>query len=244
MNSDIPLKRVTRELPPTPERGTQPLALAEPVRAPVGFGARRDIGRVRANNEDQLYAMLTTLPREEDDMLVGLFVVADGMGGHEGGEVASRLAIAAVVRSIASDVLLPTLDGAGDASAREAIETALIAANRAVHDAGRLNRSNMGTTCTAALLVGRSLTIGHIGDTRAYLIDPAGIRQLTSDHSAVGRLVTLGQISAAQARASAALAAVPDGRATARGRGRCDQRANWRGDTSRPRDRRAVGSRR
>jgi serine/threonine protein phosphatase PrpC len=191
--------------PPDPD-GTMPL---NPQRLPaieqrsgeqIVAAALRDTGRVREVNQDHVFAMTATLPREESDLLLGLFVVADGMGGHEGGEVASQKAVAAAVRHVLAELLAPALDGDVSAAIRPMMVAAVQEANRAVWDQGRMLGLDMGTTCTLALLLGHTLHIGHVGDSRAYLVFPGEIRLLTDDHSAVGRLIELGQLDPDEAR--------------------------------------------
>ncbi len=162
--------------------------------------AARDIGRVRENNQDSVFSMLTTLPRESTDLSVGLFIVADGMGGHQGGEIASRLAVRTVVHQILSQLVLPALDDTMSAALQPLMVSAVQAANQAIWDTAQAMGTDMGTTCTAALLVGHGLYIAHVGDSRAYLYEPGGLRQITNDHSTVGRLIQLGQLNPSEAR--------------------------------------------
>jgi PPM family protein phosphatase len=166
----------------------------------VAWAALRDIGQVRSVNQDSVFALTTTLPRGERDVTVGLFVVADGMGGHAGGEVASRLAIAAVARRVLQDLVLPTLDETASEPVQSMLTAALQDANRAVWEHGQQVGADPGTTCTAALLLGHTLYIAHIGDSRAYVRDRAELRCLTDDHSAVGRLIAIGELTLAAAR--------------------------------------------
>ncbi|HWQ13878.1 MAG TPA: protein phosphatase 2C domain-containing protein [Roseiflexaceae bacterium] len=185
--------------------GTKPLARAGARDAGGGRGqlvaaALRDIGRVRQVNQDHVFALTATLPREGGDLQMGLFIVADGMGGHEGGEVASRMAISAAVRHVLAELLVPALDESVSAAIRPMIVAAIQEANRAIWEHARAIGSDMGTTCTLALLLGHTLHLGHVGDTRAYLVSPREIRRLTEDHSAVSRLIELGQLDAADAR--------------------------------------------
>lgn len=166
----------------------------------LAVAAMRDIGRVRQINQDSLFALVTTLPRESSDVSLGLFVVADGMGGHHGGEVASRLAIGTVARQVLAELVVPALaDGATEAL-QPLIVAAVQEANRTIWEQAQLIGSDMGTTCTVALLLGRALYIGHVGDSRAYLATPGGLQQITDDHSTVGRLIKLGQLDPAEAR--------------------------------------------
>jgi serine/threonine protein phosphatase PrpC len=162
--------------------------------------ALRDIGRVRNSNQDSVFSLLTTLPRENADMPLGLFVVADGMGGHEGGEVASRLAVYTVVQQVLAQLVLPALSDGAVETLQPLMIGAVQEANRTIWQHAQSIGSDMGTTCTAALLLGSALYIAHVGDSRAYLYEPGGIRPLTADHSAVGRLIQLGHLDVEEAR--------------------------------------------
>ncbi|NTW00534.1 MAG: serine/threonine-protein phosphatase [Oscillochloris sp.] len=162
--------------------------------------AARDIGRVREINQDSVFALLTTLPREGSDLSVGLFIVADGMGGHQGGEVASRLAVRTVVHQVLSQLVLPALDDSMSTALQPLMVSAVQAANQAIWEAAQAMGTDMGTTCTAVLMVGHGLYIAHVGDSRAYLYEPGGLRQITNDHSTVGRLIQLGQLDPSEAR--------------------------------------------
>jgi serine/threonine protein phosphatase PrpC len=138
-----------------------------------------DVGRQRSANEDSLFVRSP------------LFAVADGMGGAQAGEVASKIA--------AESFEPATFDGsvAPEAFLRGVIE----GANRKIHDISQTDssRSGMGTTLTAALLVGDELSIGHVGDSRAYLYRDDELRLLTSDHSLVEELRRQGRLTDAQA---------------------------------------------
>jgi serine/threonine protein phosphatase PrpC len=187
--------------------GTRPLTAADmPAlvalrsRRGLSAAAQRDIGRVRSINQDSVFAFITTLPRETSDVTLGLFIVADGMGGHDGGEVASRMAVTTVSRHVLSELVLPALDD----NVTEALQPLIIAAvqdaNRAIWEHAQAVGSDMGTTCTVALLLGQALYIGHVGDSRAYLATPTGMKLITNDHSAVGRLIQVGQLDPSEAR--------------------------------------------
>jgi len=141
-----------------------------------------DSGQVRENNEDTARA----LPES------GLFVVADGMGGHIAGEVASRVASDAIVHVFSSGET-PRL--IRDEATR--LGEAVIAANNAVRrEAERLELVGMGTTLTALLIRGSTATIAHIGDSRVYLVRRGTLRQLTRDHTLVALLIESGSIPA------------------------------------------------
>ena len=143
-----------------------------------------DRGRLRPHNEDSL---LVEAER-------GLFAVADGMGGHAAGEVASHLAIEAVRTSLAE---APRADDDMPARLRDAIEEA----NRRIAEQIEQQPEcrGMGTTLVVAVSDGRRCWVAHIGDSRAYLIRGEQITQLTADHSFVNELVRLGMLSREQA---------------------------------------------
>jgi serine/threonine protein phosphatase PrpC len=136
-----------------------------------------DLGRQRQGNEDNLFVR------------VPLFVVADGMGGAQAGEVASKMA----VDSFESD--LP-----GGAPA-EALVQIIEGANRAIHDRSRTDAktTGMGTTVTAAYVGESEVTIAHVGDSRAYMLRGSDLIRLTRDHSLVGELVLRGKLTEEQA---------------------------------------------
>lgn len=142
-------------------------------------GAATDAGRTRAANED---AYLVAPP---------LFAVADGMGGHRGGEVASRLAVDTLRGRVAD--LATAADGALDEALREAGRAILRTAD------GDAGLRGMGTTCTAALVRGRTARIAHVGDSRAYRWRSGRLVQLTEDHSVVALLVREGSLSPEEA---------------------------------------------
>ena len=147
-------------------------------------GSATDIGLVRSNNQDQLLVS------------PGLYAVADGMGGHAAGEVASSTAIAALEAAFE----------ATDQHTAGSLESAAKAANRAVWEQARTNRAmfGMGTTLVALAVVEKDdgtngLAAAHIGDSRLYLYRDGVLKQVTVDHSLVQELVDDGQISEAQA---------------------------------------------
>ena len=151
-----------------------------------------DLGRKRSGNEDShaLWVADDAVLRAKHGMLV---VVCDGMGGASAGEVASQLAVSTVVDRVRNS------PGADPAEVlREAVEQA----NSAVHSQAAANaeQRGMGTTCTALLVRGGDVWIGHVGDSRAYLVRGGKARQLTKDHSLVAELVEKGHLSAAEAK--------------------------------------------
>lgn len=167
-----------------------------------GFAAAalRDIGRVREVNQDSIFALTTTLPRGSSDLSTGLFIVADGMGGHEDGDIASRIAIRTIVDHVFTNFMLPMLNEEMAEAMQTLIVSAVEQANKNIWDYAQMLASDMGATCTVALLVGNTIYIAHVGDTRAYILNNETLHALTTDHSTVGRLVQLGQLDPAEAR--------------------------------------------
>lgn len=142
------------------------------------YGSRTEVGHVREHNEDSL----TVLPP--------LFAVADGMGGHEAGE-------------IASEITINTLnDLAPESADAEALARAVVAANLNVIKAPSqgIGREGMGTTLTAAILEKERLIIAQVGDSRAYLLHNGSLQQITRDHSLMADMIEAGQLTEAEAR--------------------------------------------
>ncbi len=169
----------------------------EPPQLLVASG--QSVGRQRELNEDSLFSLTTTVAGNNSNPPFGLFIIADGMGGHQYGEVASNVAI----RTISGYVMkkfhntlfnLPTLPL--DESLQEIAQAAVMEAQRAV----LREAPGSGTTVTAALVLGQQLTITHVGDSRAYLLyNEQRMEAITRDHSLVQRLEELGQITSAEA---------------------------------------------
>jgi len=159
----------------------------------------QSVGKQREHNEDSLLAITATLAGKTANVPFGLYMVADGMGGHQFGEVASNAAI----RVIAGQIFrkfhsylfsIPTQQP--EDSLQEIMESAIKEAHRVVQK----DAPGSGTTITAALVVGQQLTIGHVGDSRAYIVHASGrAEQLTHDHSLVRRLEELGHLNKEEA---------------------------------------------
>jgi serine/threonine protein phosphatase PrpC len=159
-------------------------------------GIAYDVGRVRQTNEDCLVAITSLQQGNEASPYYGLFLVADGMGGHEQGERASLLAAQTFTREVIAKFGAQWLGVLTEQSEsiQEILETSMVLANQAV----MLNLPGSGTTLTAALVFSRQVFLTHIGDSRAYFIGKE-IRQITHDHSLVQRLVDQGHISTEEA---------------------------------------------
>ncbi len=148
--------------------------------------ARTDVGIVRSGNEDN-YLMLADR---------GIFIVADGMGGHAAGEVASEMAVRITSHAIGS------LRGLSDEQASDRLSTAIRVANEAIFERtlSEHDKRGMGTTATVLVLMPQRYLIGQVGDSRAYLLRNGQFLQLTKDHSYVQEQVDAGLLTPDQAR--------------------------------------------
>ena len=154
----------------------------------LAVGYRSDVGMVRSGNEDNVFA--------EADERRGVFVVADGMGGHAAGEVASEMAVQIVARH-----LLPLMSVEAP-DAEETMATSLREANRAIYERmlAEVDKQGMGTTASVLMLSGTQYLIGQVGDSRIYLLRDGALRQVTKDHSYVQEQVDAGLLTPEQAR--------------------------------------------
>ncbi len=151
-----------------------------------------DPGRIREQNEDNI-AMAPE---------AGLVVVADGMGGHRAGEVASRLAVEAIQHHIVNTLA----EAKGNSNNVEvmAVRDAIQRANRSIYEHARENPeyAGMGSTVVVTLFYGDKLCVGHVGDSRLYRFRDTILEQVTEDHSVVQELVSRGLVTAEEARQS------------------------------------------
>ena len=172
------------------------IALGSAIR--LRAAAMTDVGRVREHNEDSVLAVEYVRESLLEPAQSHLFVVADGMGGAEAGEVASAIAVDTIRSYIET-----RLDGArGDAgNGAELLATALEAANSRIIEyvASHPESRGMGSTGVCALVTPSGAAVGWVGDSRGYLMEGAALRQVTKDHSLVQRLIEIGQITAEEA---------------------------------------------
>ncbi len=163
----------------------------------VAVAGKTDQGMSRKNNEDAIWV----------DAATGLLVVADGMGGHQSGEVASGMAITSIPENFK---LLSKAGSAGQildnslSPGTNRLGSCVKMANQMIYEAARKYPKDrgMGCTCTAALIQDGRVGLAHVGDSRAYLIRRGEIEQLTTDHSLVMDQVRQGLISKAEAEKS------------------------------------------
>lgn len=150
--------------------------------------AMTDIGRKRKLNQDYVFAS-----GKPQGNMPNLFIVADGMGGHNAGDFASKYTVETIVSEIRNSFEKnPTI----------IIKKAINAANKGVRKEASLdaNLAGMGTTVVVATVIGRYLQVANVGDSRLYVVNPEEIRQITRDHSLVEEMIRLGAIDRADAR--------------------------------------------
>lgn len=165
------------------------------------FGGKTDVGKVRKNNEDNFSI----------DEGLGLFVVADGMGGHASGEIASEMAVHIITENYQRAIkgknktFVGPYDDALSATSNRLLSSTRIA-NMAIFEAAQKDDKyhKMGTTLVALLLQEQTAILAHVGDSRIYRIRDGSIEQLTQDHSLVNQQMKLGLITEDEARSSKA----------------------------------------
>ncbi|MDQ2995722.1 MAG: protein phosphatase 2C domain-containing protein [Chloroflexota bacterium] len=170
----------------------------EPAPLWVRIGAASHAGMVRELDEDSLLTLDLRTVQNSNGRSWGLFIVADGMGGHAAGEVASGLAIRGATEVVLSAYLTPTLDANtpyDEAELKEIVRKAILQGNQYVLNEARARGNDMGTTITMALVAGDRAVIGNVGDSRTYIYRDGKLRRISKDHSLVMRLVELGQIT-------------------------------------------------
>ncbi|HBA04713.1 MAG TPA: Stp1/IreP family PP2C-type Ser/Thr phosphatase [Clostridium sp.] len=150
------------------------------------LGIETDVGNKRTFNEDSVGYY------EEEDF--GIFVIADGMGGHNAGEVASRIAIDTIIEYV--------INHKKDRSEEEILNEAILSANRKIYRESLLNEScnGMGTTLVGAFVRGNNLTMVNIGDSRGYILKDGQLVKVTKDHSLVQELLDNGTITNEEAK--------------------------------------------
>jgi protein phosphatase len=174
--------------------GNRPLETPQII---VGIG--QSVGIQRDSNEDSIFTLTSNLFSNGRTVNFGLYIIADGMGGHENGELASSIAVSQLSAHVINTFFLPSISATGhqmDITLQEVMRDGVINAHEAIKQAAM----GSGTTLTAVLILGDQMTIAHVGDSRAYSISPGGqLQLLTHDHSLVKRLEEIGQITPAEA---------------------------------------------
>jgi len=161
-------------------------------------GRRTHPGKVRTLNEDSLLSIELSSIHQGTITPRGLFAIADGMGGHASGDLASGLVIKTIAQKAACEIV--ALKDLTTENHSDWIKQTVQAANQAVYDARQNAGNDMGTTLALGLLMGTQAYLTHLGDSRIYLVNKGAIKQLTTDHSLVQHMVAIGQISSDEAR--------------------------------------------
>ena len=162
----------------------------------IQIGARTDVGRMRTNNEDNF----KVVPE------INLFVLADGMGGYNAGEVASGIAVKTITNLVRESFLAQELEGSDKATGLHRpsiiLRDAITRANKIIHQTSKTQTQceGMGTTVVAALLHDNRVSVAHVGDSRMYRLRKDSFEQLTMDHSLLQELVDRGFYSAEEAQ--------------------------------------------
>lgn len=193
------LKKEPSELSKMTSAGVKPLKKDKYIPSRIRAYSGRSVGMVRDHNEDSLFNMTSIISSNNIETTFGIYVVADGMGGHQHGEIASEIAIHTLTDNVVRNLYLPMLDlnhSPPDESFKDVMLNGVKYAQKTIIQ----QVPGGGTTLTALLILGNIITIAHVGDSRVYLIDDdIGIKSLTQDHSLVSRLIELGQITSEEA---------------------------------------------
>jgi protein phosphatase len=164
------------------------------------IGTGQSVGMQRDHNEDTLFTFSSVLGEGTNDLPFGLCIIADGMGGHKNGEIASGVATRVIAKYLINKVFLRFLElhhEPMEESIQETIQHAVSEAQRAV----LRYAPGGGTTLTCALMLGEQITVAHVGDSRGYFIYADGrIQKITKDHSLVQRMIEIGEITEFEAQ--------------------------------------------
>jgi len=189
LTDTIPMLGATRPLPSEPSTML--------YTGHISYGQISDQGSVRQNNQDAALSFAFSSDTSETRPDFGIFVVADGMGGHQDGEKASAITARVVVSEVLKKIYIPLMadialqHDADRPTITEILTEAVKQANARVLEL----IADAGTTLTALVVIGRLAHVAHVGDSRAYLIYKDDIEQMTRDHSLVQRLIELNQLS-------------------------------------------------
>jgi protein phosphatase len=178
-------------------RPTEPLLDDEPA---MQAAIRCHVGARRERNEDSCFSFVSEVGGHFKMQPFGLFIIADGMGGHADGHIASKIASRTAAHHIINRLYLPLLEDnekVMQTPIQEVLETAVQRANTAVYEYDP--EMDSGTTLTIALVLGRRLHVAHVGDSRLYMYANDKLEPITSDHSLVQRLQDVGQLTAEEA---------------------------------------------
>lgn len=196
-----PQRKTTSKDASSSQLAKQPSDSATTILEPRWHSAfAQSTGLQRDYNEDALLCLELNFGSQDSNRSIGLYAVADGMGGHQHGEVASKVAINSVASTLLEQFFLPRLNPSF-AQPKSSFLSILNEAILSAHQEVLKKASGGGTTLTCCLAFAKTLIVAHVGDSRAYYITEEGEAKLyTRDHSLVKRLVELGQISEKEAQ--------------------------------------------
>ena len=163
-------------------------------------GWNTNVGMERDLNEDSLLTFEINRVQQFFNRSMGLYAVADGMGGHSSGEVASGAIIHKLAEDVTADLFKLQMHLCTDNERLAWLHNVIQSVNQAVYDLRKATDTDMGSTLVMAVLFGNIAYIANVGDSRAYLINSQGIRQITTDHSLVERLIATQMITREEAR--------------------------------------------
>lgn len=190
--NDALINNVTRQLPPLES------FVGKPGKH-LSYGVSTHVGAVRTNNQDALLTLLSSAISADGYPEFGLFIVADGMGGHHDGERASALATRVVAEEFTSNFYMRLLEKVPEED-RPLVSEVLTHAVQHANEVISKEIPEGGTTVTAVAIVGDLAYVAHVGDSRAYLMaNSDGLDQITRDHSLVQRLIELDQLTQEEA---------------------------------------------
>lgn len=182
---------------PLPKAGmeTLPAVTRKFYPTQIVVGTAQSVGMQRRHNEDALYAMNTVLVEGESAYTFGIFIIADGMGGHQSGELASGETVRVMADHLLVNLYMPLIENGG-ALKNIQVDQVMVEGVNEVQKVVSEKVPGGGTTLTAAVILGNQITFAHVGDSRAYFIKSDGTSEvITHDHSLVQRLQDLGQLT-------------------------------------------------
>ena len=157
---------------------------------PITLYTKTDIGKKRTSNEDSVASLILNSQSFRKEFSYGILVVADGMGGHEMGEVASEIAAKTFIETVAENIFKLATSSNGIIKFADVLKKAVESANKKVWAISETQSNRIGTTLVGAIIFDNHIYIANVGDSRAYLIKPnKSIRQITKDHSAVQEML-------------------------------------------------------
>ncbi len=200
--TEAPPEALAEAAPTAPKPQATRIPTPKPIltrqRQPLTYGIASDVGSIRTNNEDACFGMKWHSITVDNRPDFGLFIVADGMGGHLDGERASGVAVQTLAAAMLESIYVPMLrdfKAGSSPTILEALVNASERANRAV-----IKRvPGGGTTLSAVAIVGNLAYLVHVGDSRAYVMHEDKIEQLTTDHTLVQRLIELKELTLEEA---------------------------------------------